>query len=205
MHIPAPDTLPWSHLTLQDRSAAAGQHLQKLHPPALLPVPGDAGDTCGGSLDPCQNCVAATGGDALSAAEPPDPTQVSGVLLPEPGLLCRDPAKPSGLDLGGSAWPHSTGRAQQKAERCWGEGSKPLLPGVVGRLLWNKHPIKAGKNKISLPSPVGWEANSSISAWERAVYVSNRLTSRGEGRAQGRPAPLPEGLSPASRAPQGLQ
>lgn len=51
-----------------------------------------------------------------------------------------------------------------KSERCWGDGSESLLPGVEGSLLWSKHPIKPRKNKMSLQSPVGWEANSSVRA-----------------------------------------
>lgn len=58
------------------------------------------------------------------------------------------------------AAPSSVG----KSEHRWGDGSESLLPGVEGRLLWSKHPIKPRKNKMSLQSPVGREANSSISA-----------------------------------------
>lgn len=81
--------------------------------------------------------------------------------------------KPSGWDLGTSIQAQQHRELQQGGRSCllpvqwgrfWGDGPESLLLGVEGKLLWSKLPIKPRKNKMSLQSPVGWEAKSSISA-----------------------------------------
>lgn len=92
-------------------------------------------------------------------------------LLPR-AIMSLAGHKPSRWDLRTSTQPQQRWELQQGAnshllpaqwESCWGDGSESLLPGVEGRLLWSKYPIKPRKNKVSLQSTVGWEANISMS------------------------------------------